>query len=70
LQEEIVNTENKLAFAKQALNDSIERYNATKKSLIQSWIVALFRSKLDFDFPYWQLSPENVAEQESFRVKF
>ncbi len=32
LQEEIVNTENKLAFAKQALNDSIERYNATKRS--------------------------------------
>jgi LemA protein len=26
LQEEIVNTENKLTFAKQALNDSIERY--------------------------------------------
>src|SRR3984893_5922255 len=32
LQEEIVNTENKLAYAKQSYNDSIEHYNATKKS--------------------------------------
>ncbi len=32
LQEEIVNTENKLAYAKQSYNDSIENYNATKKS--------------------------------------
>ena len=32
LQEEIVNTENKLAYSKQALNDSIEQYNARKKS--------------------------------------
>lgn len=31
LQEEIANTENKLAFSKQALNDSIERYNVEKK---------------------------------------
>lgn len=32
LQEEITSTENKLAYAKQAFNDSIERYNAHKKS--------------------------------------
>lgn len=30
LQEEIVNTENKLAYSKQAYNDAIERYNAKK----------------------------------------
>src|SRR6185437_1466295 len=36
LQEEIVNTENKLAYAKQAMNDSIETYNATKKSFFES----------------------------------
>src|SRR5579872_5110623 len=32
LQEEIVSTENKLAYAKQSFNDSVEIYNASKKS--------------------------------------
>lgn len=69
LQEEIVNTENKLAFAKQALNDSIERYNATKKSLFESLVVAAFNAKLDQTFEYWQLSAETIAEQEKYTVK-
>lgn len=69
LQEEIVNTENKLAYAKQSYNDSIENYNATKKSFFTSMIVALFKGKLDFDYPYWQLSEGKVAEQESYTVK-
>ena len=34
LQEEIVNTENKLAYSKQAYNDSVERYEAKKKSFL------------------------------------
>lgn len=69
LQEEIVSTENKLAYAKQSYNDSIERYNATKKSFFTSMIVGLFKTKLDFDFPYWQLSEAKVAEQENYTVK-
>ena len=69
LQEEIVNTENKLAYSKQAFNDSIENYNATKKSLFASMIVALFKSKLDFDFPYWQLGADKIAEHEDYTVK-
>ena len=69
LQEEIVNTENKLAFAKQAYNDSIERYNATKKSFFQSWVVGLFKSKLDKLFTYWQIDEETKQEQEAFTVK-
>ncbi|OGT45335.1 MAG: LemA family protein [Gammaproteobacteria bacterium RIFCSPHIGHO2_12_FULL_41_20] len=69
LQEEIVSTENKLAYAKQSYNDSIETYNATKKSFFASWIVNLFRSKLNMDFAYWQLSEQKVAEQESYTVK-
>src|SRR5262245_858094 len=56
LQEEVVNTENKLAFSKQALNDSIERYNADKKSFFAGMIVGMFSGKLDFNFPYWQLA--------------
>jgi len=69
LQEEIVSTENKLAYAKQSYNDSIETYNANKKSFFTSMIVGAFKSKLDFDFPYWQLSEAKVAEQENYTVK-
>lgn len=69
LQEEIVSTENKLAYSKQALNDSIELYNANKKSFPANIVVGAFKSKLDFDFPYWQLSEQKVAEQESYTVK-
>lgn len=69
LQEEIVSTENKLAYAKQSYNDSIERYNATKKSFFTSMVVALFSGKLNFDYPYWQLTAEKVAEQEQYTVK-
>ncbi|MCC2666798.1 MAG: hypothetical protein K0R24_1293 [Gammaproteobacteria bacterium] len=69
LQEEVVSTENKLAYAKQSFNDSIEVYNATKKSFVTAFIVALFKSKLDFDFPYWQMSEEKIAEQEQYTIK-
>jgi len=69
LQEEIVSTENKLAYAKQSYNDSIENYNANKKAFFTSIIVTFFKNKLDFDYPYWQLSNEKVAEQENYTVK-
>jgi len=69
LQEEISNTENKLAYAKQSYNDSVERYNAKKKSFFQAMIVGFFPSKLDFDFAYWQLEKEKAAEQENYTVK-
>jgi LemA protein len=69
LQEEIVNTENKLAYAKQSFNDSIEMYNATKKAFFTTLIVSAFKTKLDFDFQYWQLAEAKIAEQESYTVK-
>lgn len=69
LQEEIVSTENKLAYAKQAFNDSIERYNAYKKSFFQAMVVSGFASKLDVTFTYWQLSADQVKQQESYTVK-
>jgi LemA protein len=68
LQEEIVNTENKLAYAKQAFNDSIERYNATKKSFFESMVVSMFSGKLDKAFIYWNLPTEKIAEQEAYTV--
>jgi LemA protein len=69
LQEEIVNTENKLAYAKQAYNDSIERYNAEKKSFFQAMIVNLFRSALDKTFDYWQLDQQTITDRENYTVK-
>ncbi len=69
LQEEIVNTENKLAYSKQAYNDSIETYNATKKSFVESMIVSVFQSKLDKEFTYWGLSEEAIKQNESYTVK-
>ncbi|OGT61823.1 MAG: LemA family protein [Gammaproteobacteria bacterium RIFCSPHIGHO2_12_FULL_45_12] len=69
LQEEIVSTENKLAYAKQSYNDSIEFYNANKKSFPSALIVSVFPSRLDINFPYWQLSEQKVVEQESYTVK-
>jgi LemA protein len=69
LQEEIVSTENKLAYAKQSLNDSIEIYNANKKSFPANLVVGAFPSKVDFEFPYWQLGEQKVAEHESYTVQ-
>lgn len=69
LQEEIVSTENKLAYAKQSFNDSIELYNATKKAFFTAMIVSAFKTKLNFDFQYWQLSEAKIAEQENYTVK-
>ena len=70
LQEEIVNTENKLSYAKQAYNDSLERYNAKKKSFFESMVVGLFPSKLDKDFTYWSLPEDKIQEHEDYTVKF
>jgi len=69
LQEEIVSTENKLSYAKQAYNDSIEVYYANKNSFPSNLIASCFSAKLDFNFNYWQLSQEKISEQESYTVK-
>ncbi|CAM4454706.1 MAG: Protein LemA [Legionella sp.] len=70
LQEEIVNTENKLAYAKQAYNDAIERYNAKKKSFFESMVVNYFSAALNKDFVYWGLPEEQVQVREDYTVKF
>lgn len=70
LQEEIVNTENKLSYAKQAYNDSVERYYAKKKSFFESLIVTMFSAKLDKEFEYWSLPDEQIKANENYTVKF
>ncbi len=68
LQEEIVSTENKLAYAKQAYNDSVERYNVAKKSFFEAMVVGFFAA-LNKTFVYWGLSDEKIAQQENYTVK-
>jgi LemA protein len=70
LQEEIVNTENKLAYSKQAYNDGIERYNAKKKSFFEAMVVSFFAAALDKDFIYWGLPEEQIQQKEDYTVKF
>ncbi len=70
LQEEIVNTENKLAYSKQAYNDGIERYNAKKKSFFESIVVSIFPAALNKDFIYWGLPEEQIQAKEDYTVKF
>lgn len=69
LQEEIVNTENKLSFAKQAYNDGIEQYNAKKKSFFESMVVNFFPTQLDKDFAYWSLPEDKIQAKEDYTVK-
>ena len=69
LQEEIVNTENKLAYSKQAYNDSVERYEAKKKSFFESMLVGFFRDKLDKQFEYWSLPEGDIKAKEDYTVK-
>lgn len=69
LQEEIVNTENKLTFSKQAYNDSVEQYTATSKSLFESFIVGMFPGKFLKEFIYWGISDVERKKQEEYKVK-
>jgi len=69
LQEEIVNTENKLTFSKQAYNDSVEQYEATRKSLFESLIVGFLPGKLLKEFTYWGISDTERKKQEEYKVK-
>jgi len=69
LQEEIVSTENKLAYSKQAFNDSIAKYNATIASVPDNLIVAMFKG-LKRDFSYWKLTKDKVKTEEDRRVNF
>jgi LemA protein len=70
LQEEIVNTENKLAYSKQAYNDSIERYQAKKKSFFEAMVVGVFPGRLDKSFEYWGLPDAQIKAREDYTVKF
>jgi LemA protein len=69
LQEEIVNTENKLAYSKQAYNDSIEKYNALKRQFFESMVINVNKAKLDVNFIYWGISEDKAKALESHTVE-
>ena len=69
LQEEVVNTENKLSYAKQAYNDAIERYYAYTKAFVQSMVVNFFSAALKKDFVYWGLTDQVAQAREDYTVK-
>ena len=69
LQEEIVSTENKLSFAKQAYNDSIERYTAYTRSFPSLLIVKLFAQTLTQQCSYWRLSDAQITTHEAYTIK-
>ncbi len=69
LQEEIVNTENQLTFAKQSYNDGVEKYEAFKKQFPAVMVVNAFASTLSVAFDYWQLSSDDAKKKEDYTVK-
>lgn len=69
LQEEIVSTENKLAFAKQSYNDRVEHYESFKKQFPALLVVRAFASSLQVAFDYWALSSDDVQKKEDYTVK-
>lgn len=65
LSEELTSTENRIAFARQAFNDSVNGYNAYK----QSFPPVLFANMLGFrDAEYFEI--EEPAEREAPKVAF
>lgn len=69
LQEEIISSENKLAFSKRGYNRSLEVYNAYIASIPPAFIVAIF-SGLKIDKSYWRLEETAIKTEESRRISF
>ena len=69
LQEEIVSTENKLSYAKQAYNDAIQYLEIKRKTFPNNIIVKYF-PQLQEKFEYWELPKEKIEQEEERRVTF
>ncbi len=69
LQEEIVSSENKLAFAKRGYNRSLEVYNAYIASLPPVFIVSIIPG-LKITKEYWRLEESAIKTEETRRISF
>ena len=66
LQEELTSTENKVAFARQAFNDSVMEYNTRRESFPDAIFAGLFR----FDAAELLLSTDSAEERKAPKVSF
>jgi LemA protein len=66
LQEELTSTENKVAFARQAFNDSVMEYNTKRESFPDNIFAGLFR----FDAAELLQSTESAEERKAPKVSF
>ncbi|TNF92091.1 MAG: LemA family protein, partial [Gammaproteobacteria bacterium] len=65
LSEELTTTENKIAFARQAYNDSVMTYNTQIESVPDNFIAGPFNFK---PATLWEI--ENVEEKQNVKVSF
>ncbi len=66
LQEELTSTENKVAFARQAFNDSVMEYNTRRESFPDAIFAGLFR----FDAAELLQSTDSAEERKAPKVSF
>jgi LemA protein len=66
LQEELTSTENKIAFARQAFNDSVMEYNTRRESFPDGIFAGMFR----FDAAELMQSTESAEERKAPKVSF
>jgi LemA protein len=66
LQEELTSTENKVAFARQAFNDSVMEYNTKRESFPDNVLAGMFR----FDAAELLQATESAEERKAPKVSF
>jgi LemA protein len=67
LQEELTSTENKVAFARQAYNDSVLTYNNRRQSFPASILAGMFHFQ---PATPWEIAPEHPETREAPKVQF
>ena len=67
LQEELTSTENKVAFARQAYNDSVQAYNTKRESAPTNIIAGVFHFT---PAELWDIGPENPEVREAPKIQF
>jgi LemA protein len=67
LQEELTSTENKVAFSRQAYNDSVLTYNNKRQSFPASVLAGLFHFG---PAALWEIGPEHPEAREAPKVQF
>ena len=67
LSEELTSTENKVAFSRQAYNDSVMSYNNKRQSFPTSVLAGMFHFE---PAAQWEIAPEHPETREAPKVQF